>query len=217
MNVTWAHGAIRLGGLAAALFITACATGHFDYTPPESQNPEPSNSVVINKPFDQVWSDMIPQIGKSFFVLNNIDKASGILNISYSGDPEEYVDCGVLHSSVSNLAGDRKYDIPMAKPDQTYEELDFSKNIMLRSITQKESLDGRMNVIFEKVSPTETKVTVNTRYVLTRTGDIQPVGGQVDPYSETVTFNTGGEAKFSDSVACRPTGKWEHEILALAN
>ena len=57
-----------------------------------------SNTITVNKSKEEVWKELIPQIGKNFFVINNLDKESGIINISYSGDPERYIDCGEIYS-----------------------------------------------------------------------------------------------------------------------
>ena len=68
------------------LTILAGCAGKFEYTRPTSL-PTLNNSVVINKSKDEVWKQIIPMLGKQFFVINNLDKDSGIINISYSGDP----------------------------------------------------------------------------------------------------------------------------------
>ena len=52
-----------------------------------------SNVKVINKSREATWNASVPQLGKQFFVINNLDKSSGFINLSYAGDPESYVDC----------------------------------------------------------------------------------------------------------------------------
>jgi hypothetical protein len=167
-----------------------------------------ANTVVINQPFEQVWSHAIPQVGKSFFAINNIDKNSGILNISYDGDPEQYVDCGTIHSEY----GAEKIDFPAAKAHQDW--LGPSGGILPANYSRTVTLAGRMNIVFEHLSETSTKVTVNARYVLnisttTRVGQVPPTS----PH-ETIMFNSGGEATLEHG-ACRPNGKFEHDVLAM--
>lgn len=72
--------------------LTACATSTLDYVGPAQTTKQ--NSTVVDRDRDAVWAEAVPRLGKQFFALNTIDKASGLINLSYSGDPERYVDCG---------------------------------------------------------------------------------------------------------------------------
>jgi len=92
----------------------AGCSSKFKYTPPTTQ-PVLNNSIVVNKSKDEVWKEIVPALGGAFFVINNLDKESGLINISYRGAPEKYVDCGHIHSYVKNLAGERTYDFPASK------------------------------------------------------------------------------------------------------
>ena len=76
--------------------IIGCA-GKLQYFPPQT-NPTLNNEVTINKSKEDVWKYLIPMLGKQFYVINNLDKNSGIINVSYGGDPEKYVDCGRIYS-----------------------------------------------------------------------------------------------------------------------
>src|ERR1035437_6283960 len=62
-----------------------------DYTPPSKKN-KIINKTIINGSKDVVWKKVISNLSQNFFVVNNLDKESGFINVSYSGDPEEYVD-----------------------------------------------------------------------------------------------------------------------------
>jgi hypothetical protein len=72
-----------------------------------------------------------------------------------------------------------------------------------------------MNIVFEHLSETSTKVTVNAHYVLNRSTTERV--GQYPPTSdqETITFNSGGEATARRGWVCRPNGKFEHDVLAM--
>src|SRR4029453_12877985 len=94
------------------LFVPGCVTGGFNYTKPVQRTYD-ANSITVNLSKDELWKGLIPILGKQFFVINNLDKDSGFINLSYSGDPERYVDCGVLTSTVSNARGERTYTVPM--------------------------------------------------------------------------------------------------------
>jgi hypothetical protein len=67
-----------------ALCLAACA-GKVDYIRPASQAAPSANAKVIAKPRAAVWSASVPELGKQFFVSNNLDKSSGLINVSYNG------------------------------------------------------------------------------------------------------------------------------------
>jgi hypothetical protein len=192
----------------AAVLMSGCA-GNVDYIRPTSQA-RPSNSVTINLPKDNVWNAAIPKLGSQFFVINNLDKSSGLINLSYSGDPEKYVDCGIIETDVIGQNGEILNSFPASKAYQR-------KEIALFSILRKMSLEGRINLIFEEISPNQTRVIANAKYVIARTITLQGDMGAT-PRTENVSFNSSGSAFLDNdfnriTVECMPSGKLESEIL----
>lgn len=104
-----------------AMLMAGCA-GKVAYIQP-TETYKAKNSVTLNKPKAEVWKQMMPAIGSSFFVINNLDKESGFINISYSGNPEKYVDCGIIDSYVKNARGERTYRFPASSADKEYETM----------------------------------------------------------------------------------------------
>jgi hypothetical protein len=153
-------------------------------------------------------------------VINNLDKSSGFINLSYSGNPEAYVDCGRVVSYVKNARGERTYDFPGAVADQSYETLNPNG---LFFVYRKMSLEGRMNLIFEEAAPDKTRVSVTTRYVLTRSIEVRPAaGGATQTRNDSISFNTGSGAAFpglggAQALECVPLGQLERELLYLIN
>lgn len=192
----------------------AGCTGKLDYVRPATSI-KPNNSITINMPRETVWNIAVPKLGKQFFLINNLDKSSGFINLSYSGDPESYVDCGRIISYVSNARGERTYDFPASKADQQYEVM--SGNLFL--VRRKMSLEGRINLIFEEVHPSETRVTANIKYVLSKTITVNQVSSGIpETQAESISFNSGGGKSFSAgsdgrATECISTGKLESEIL----
>jgi hypothetical protein len=80
-----------------AVVIAGCA-GTNGYVAPDIKVEAISNTKLIEKSREDVWNAGIAALGKRFFVINNLDKSSGLININYSGDPEKYVDCGRITS-----------------------------------------------------------------------------------------------------------------------
>lgn len=208
---------IYLSVFAGSVFLMGCA-GSLSYTLPEKQSNN-QNSVTVNKPIDAVWKGIVPELGKKFFVINNLDKSSGLINISYTGDPEKYIDCGRINSYVKNARGERTYDFPAAKAQQTFEQFDGGTNLFF--LDRKMSLDGRMNLVFEEISPNETKVTANTKYIVNKVMNIRNTKVQNQTLNDTISFNSGQSASFPvansnrDATTCQPTGIFETDVLSL--
>ena len=198
----------------AAMLLTACA-GKIDYIRPTATVAPGSNSKVIDKPREAVWSAAVPELGKRFFVINNLDKSSGLINISYTGDPEKYVDCGRIISFVKNARGERTYNFAGSSAQQSYEILESGG---LFFIDRRMSLEGRVNLIFEEVSANQTRITANTRYVVQRVRAIRAAANNASQtLTDSVSFNSGSSANFagqeSQAAQCAATGNLEQEIL----
>lgn len=206
-----------LFSLLAITALAGCA-GKLDYVRPSTPL-RVENSIVIDKARDAVWNAMIPALGKQFFVINNLDKSSGLISISYSGDPELYVDCGRVTSYVKNARGERTYEFAGAKASQQYEVMSDAGLFM---ISRRMTLEGRINLIFEEAGPQKTRVTANTRYVLSREMQVQSASATFpQTRRDSISFNSGQSASFPSArdgraLECQPTGRFEMDVLSLA-
>ena len=185
--------------LITTLFIAGCATMSASYTPPLGSHVNTANYTrVINKPFDDVWKALIQHSASTFFSIDNFEKDSGLITLSFgSSTPSEYVDGGQW--TASNFTG--KY-------------VDY-----LETIGQT-SLDGKMNIIVMPINEKQTQVTVRARYIYSL--KVRDASGR-HGYDNMWSFDTGG----SDSVkvghpamgttsatrTMKPTYKAEGEIL----
>jgi hypothetical protein len=203
--------------MAILVLLGGCA-GKLQYTPPIGV-PSSQNSVTINMSKSDLWKTIVPSLGKSFFVINNLDKDSGIINVSYSGDPESYVDCGEVNSYVKNAQGERTYVFPASRANQTYEIMDMKHGYGLVFVDRRMNLEGRINIIIEEISSEKTQITVNTKYVLTKSGTVRGAGGQSGHFSDTISFVSPHQGKFprgpGGGTICQPNGRLEQEILAI--
>jgi hypothetical protein len=206
------------------IFMTGCATisGNISYTNPD-KSPALNNSIIVDKAKDDLWKQIIPALGRQFFVINNLDKDSGIINISYNGDPEQYVDCGWITSYVK-ANGERTYTFPASRAYQDYEIVEP----YWYSVNRKMNLEGRMNIIVEEIGANQCKITVNTRYIVTKTSTTTPwmnIGSIAFPryvpanYSHTntdsIAFNSGEESTFPQGTRCKATGVFETTVLSV--
>jgi len=209
---------LRIVVIVMLLFVAEGCGGRVNYIPPSGAIPQ-ERSTYINASKDQVWKKIIPALSNSFFVINNLDKDSGLINVSYSGDPEKYVDCGYVESYVKNFRGERKYFFPASKAHQIYEVMDTKRGALYR-VDRKMNLDGRINIVIEEVGPERCKLSVNVKYVLTRSSTIRSSNGPVDNLSDAISFTSGQKAQFPvgggrGGTQCQPTGKLEKEILEI--
>ena len=194
--------------------LTGCA-GKVDYISPTTPTAN-NNSKIVSKPRDEVWNTVVPALGKQFFVINNLDKSSGLINVSYSGDPEKYVDCGSVSSYVKNARGERRYAFPAASKAQNYEVMQGG---MLYQVSRKMDVEGRVNLIFEDMGNNKTKVTANTRYLVKRGITTMQPGGPTGHSSDSISFNSGGSSSFpaaadGRATECVSTGALEAAILS---
>lgn len=198
---------IVIGALVMAL--EGCA-GKVAYLPPD-QPAAITNSIVLDQPRAEVWNNMVPALGRSFFVINNLEKESGFINLSYSGDPEKYVDCGVIDSYVKNARGERTYRFPAAAAHKTYET--FENGTAWQGVDRTMTLDGRLNVVLEEMETSKTKLTVTAKYVLTKKVAITTVDARIHHQQDSISFSTNGKAVFESDTICRPTGALEKEVF----
>jgi hypothetical protein len=202
---------------ALVVAVLAGCAGKVDYIRPSVQVAQGQNTKTINRPREAVWATSVPALGKQFFVINNLDKSSGLINLSYTGDPEKYIDCGRITSFVKNAQGERTYDFPGAKAQQSYEIMNPSAGLFL--LDRRMNLEGRVNLIFEEVDANTTRVTANTRYVVTRTQAIRSAaGGFPQNATDTISFNSGASAPFPSNqrgefAECAARGVLEQEVL----
>lgn len=195
--------------------LAGCATGSQHYYPPKERLV--NTTKTINKNYDTVWADAIPTLGKQFFVINNLDKASGLINLSYSGEAEKYIDCGTATSSVTNARGKRDYFYVGAAPYTEFEA--FSPQMGLAFLQRKISLEGRINLILEKTGTDRTKVTTNTKYIVTREYKGRMVTGQYfQPSVDSVSFTNDQKGLFTpnangQATTCVSKGTLEKAIL----
>ena len=208
---------MRIAILLVAVSLVAGCAGKLDYVRPTTPAAASTNYKIIDKPREAVWNASVPELGKQFFVINNLDKSSGLINISYSGDPEKYIDCGRVTSYVKNARGERTYDFSGAKAQQTYEVMNGNG---LFFIERKMSLDGRVNLVFEELSPKQTKVTANTRYVVQRQQTVRSAANNFpQSASDSISFNSGASSSFAANAdgratECVATGSLERGILS---
>ena len=65
------------------------------YVPPNIDNTNFKNSLITNKNYDETWNAIIDFVNNSFFSIENLEKDSGLLTLSFgSKEAENFIDCG---------------------------------------------------------------------------------------------------------------------------
>ena len=76
-----------------------------------------------------------------------------------------------------------------------------------------------MNLVFEDLGNSTTKITANTKYIVTKSLRVRDVQGKFQDSIDVITFGTGQSASFPGNekgeVTCTSTGALEEEVLSL--
>jgi hypothetical protein len=217
------------------IVISGCATPGINSRNYTKHDPKSvTNEIQVDQPYSQVWDKLVRELSKSFYVINNIDKESRIINISFSSQtPSDFVDCGEAHRTYKHGKEVENYDYNVVD-SSTYKwaggaQASFS---FFANIRRTASLEGRSNIYLAPLEndKSKTAVAVNTRYMLTIevTGDTyaQHVNGNIFsrgpiPHVPTtvISFNTNKpiEHDFGEGVilTCFSNGKLEQDVLQI--
>ena len=143
------------------------------YVPPNIDEINFTNSIIINKNFDETWSSVIDFVKDSFFKIENLEKDSGLLTLSFgSKEAEKFIDCG-----------DFEYTLFFTGEEFKGSYIDYAKSGLLAV------LEAKMNINIEKIDNQSTKISLNTNY----TYSTQHALGYYDPkLNQTYSFESGG-------------------------
>ena len=134
--------------LAAMLVGCAAAPATMSLTHTPAKITSIKNNLTIDKPFEQAWNDMIKRMTVSQYRINNIEKASRIINLEYQidnpADVEKYIDCGNNHRVIDYKGKLRKFDYSVAN-SKNYETVVHEKYYYWYEISPASTLSGTVN------------------------------------------------------------------------
>lgn len=225
--------------VTASLILTGCVgvgTYTANYTEPVAKEIE--NKKLINESFDVIWDRVVANLSESYFVINNIDKQSRLINLSFSTDsPEEYINCGESYRTFSFNKRNETYTYQTAESTSFKLPHKWGPNNNLPAVTNvtiDTSLEGRVNIYLAPIEQNSTRFSTNVRYVFTTSVSgisygynmygtlIRKDNMTAIPNANTVTsFNTGkiGISKRYndvDDVKCQSKGVLEEQLLNMA-
>ena len=143
------------------------------YVPPNIDNTNFKNSTISNKNFDETWNSLLDFVNDSFFKIENLEKDSGLLTLSFGAkEAEKFIDCG-----------DFEYTLFFTGEEFKGSYIDYAKSGLLAV------LEAKMNVNIEKIDNESSKISINTNY----TYSTQHALGYYDPkLNQTYSFESGG-------------------------
>jgi hypothetical protein len=208
---------IGFGGPLFLLVLAGCAA-HTEYTKPKTQpeaeqaRPVAPGTVVVDRPRDVVWRQLLANAAKSNFSVSEVNPKTWTVQLRYTGDPKDYIDCGRVRSPVKTAKGEKIYEFSAAKAYQQYQ---LQSGGRLYVVDRRMNIDVRATVNLEAVGQTRTHGSLAARYSVTRD---QSVTGSGKPFAvtDTVKFSGRETATFPNAPTnCHATGRLEDELLAL--
>ncbi|HKO52128.1 MAG TPA: hypothetical protein VJV79_30680 [Polyangiaceae bacterium] len=216
--------------------LSGCATQGVNtasYTPPTPQTVK--NEKTIPRRQAAVWDELVRELSKSFYVINNIERESRIINVSFnSNSPGDFVDCGRTHRTYAEGAVKEAVDYAVADSSRFKLAGNRQPAPALKSyalVSRQTSLEGRANIYVapEAADPNKTVVSVNSRYVLSvlvrRDGLVEHFNGNIvrrEPLpneSFSFIFNTNKPSttvpEGGQSITCSGKGRLEIDILDM--
>jgi len=196
--------------ILAALGLLVACVGRFDYVRPVSVE-SPTHSLVVAKGREDVWRQVPVSPARDRFLVHGLDRGTGVITLTYSGDPERYVDCGYITSYVKNVRGERTYRFAAATASTEY-ELMTGREIL--SIARQMVLEARIEVAVTPVGEKETRISATARYALSRIMLVRDTQGRSETISHLINFNSDQEGTFPGAVVCRPSRVLEADVLS---
>lgn len=205
-------------GLVLAIFLAGCASTDTNYTPPPPA--EVSTETVLVQPFAKAWDAYVAELSRSFYVINNISRDSGIINVSFSAQqPVEFIDCGYTTRTTRHPSiGSRDFRYATAG------NADFligGQGNALWTMTRRTTLSGRANIYMARRG-SGTLLRVNAKYVWTVTvAGRSNTGGNyrdsftVDFVSNQAGVSTGPADDSGRQLTCHSLGVLERRLLEL--
>jgi hypothetical protein len=144
---------------------------------------------LVEADYDRTWESLIEYVAGTFFGVDSFEKESGLITLSFTGEPWRYVDCGKVGA---------------IKP---------TENLLLRP-GMGATLAGRMNLVVRRRDEKVTRVRIHARYMVEMRirGPIPQTWVFGTGTSATRRTTVGATSNLFD-VVCTPTHEAEQAIV----
>jgi len=186
--------------------LVGCSTLHYK-TP--TGNPEGyDKKIVIDKSKSEVWDALLIGLSDKFFAVNNIEKDSGFVNVSfYSNNACAYVNCGYYEK----WENDSKNIMNVCDCDP---KMKFYSG-MWRFDTCSTTIEGRINILVQELGNDKSSLSVNIRNIVIHRANLWNTwDGRYRYINDTVVFDSK-QVGHGQSISCYSTGSLEDEILGI--
>jgi hypothetical protein len=185
--------------------VASCAAPErpeLDYLPPSGQPAAARSAFVRQQPW-LVWGNILDHLQQQGVRVTAADEAAGLIVVTYSGDPEPYVDCGwiVIYES------DEFERVPAARSEASFLRRRGGEVV---SLERDLALDARMTVEVEP-SGDDAIVRADSTYVLTKTIEASEEDEPI--HAETIQLASGQSDTFTAGTRCQPTGELERLVF----
>ncbi len=166
-----------------------CATS--SYSPPTVSSVAANKyTLVIEKPYEETWSSLISHAASTFFAIDEFEKDSGLMTLSFgTSDPGRFINCGTWSSS--------QY---------------VGEYVSFLARMQGGTLSGKMNILVRAISDDQSEVRVNARYIF-----IAPPDSWAFDTGGSASASVGSQSAYGTGTTirtCKPTYEAENSILA---
>jgi hypothetical protein len=197
---------VLLASLPAATPVLAAERNSFAYKPPEDR-PKGARTRYVETPPDHLLEQMAGHLRGQGFVVDRVDKRERLIIARFTGDPRDYVDCGVVRMLVDDKPEEPPKQYSANRPEtRTYRERRGRRVGVLREM----QLDARLAV---RVEPRGkgARVTTDAIYVLTKMMSRLHKGGEAGPVvdREVASFKSSETGRFKKGTSCVATGRLE--------
>jgi hypothetical protein len=203
----------RLAGLllaAAVLAVDGASAAEprnsFTYRPPE-RPPRGERSHYVEAPPEWLLDHVAAHLRELGLRVEETNKNERRLIARYSGDPREFVDCGVVEMLIDGERSDPPKQYSANRPEtRTYRAASGKRVGLLREM----KLDARVAVEVEAQGK-GSRVTTNAVYVLTKTVSRVYKGGEPGSVidREVMSFESTEMGRFKKGTSCVATGRLE--------
>lgn len=170
--------------------------------------PATTAEVLVRQPSPYIWQQLLDRLQQSSFEVTRADGPAGLIVATYHGDPEPYVDCGLILAFGPD-------DVSKTSGAVRESSFDLSRNGQAATFKRTLDLDTRM-VVQVRPADEDTVVSVDATYVLTKIGELDRRSRSAPNSSlEVMSFTTGKRGKFSKGTVCQPSGQLEALVLDI--
>jgi hypothetical protein len=197
--------------VAAILAVGAASTAEpprnsFTYRPPE-RPPRGERNHYVAAPPEWLLDHVAAHLRELGLRVEETNKNERRLIARYSGDPREFVDCGVVEMLIDGQRSEPPKQYSANRPEtRTYRAVSGKRVGLLREM----KLDARVAVEVEAQGK-GSRVTTNAVYVLTKTVSRVYKGGEPGSVidREVMSFESAEIGRFKKGTSCVATGRLE--------